>query len=149
MLIPIKKLCCTVSHCNGNSVNISFSGNSAASAPIFTFMCLWAIYIFPGSVHIFPPAEKADPSWEYIIRSQAHCKNLSLEFTTMNTDRFLWWRIYVGDRSWVFTVALRPGESKDGQLSKAWAPPFCAEVSFRNVLGREYTQSPRSTPYGQ
>jgi hypothetical protein len=48
-----------------------------------------------------------------------------------------------------FTVALRPGESKDGQLSKAWAPPFCDEVSFRNVLGREYTQSPRSTPYGQ
>ncbi len=39
-------------------------------------MCLWAIYIFPGSVHIFPPAEKADPSWEYINRSQTHeCGN--------------------------------------------------------------------------
>ena len=33
---------------------------------------LWAIYIFPRSVHIFPLAEKADPSWEYIIRSQTH-----------------------------------------------------------------------------
>jgi hypothetical protein len=54
----------------------SFSGNCAASAPIYTFMCLWAINIFPGSVHIFPTAKKADPSWEYIIRSQTHeCGN--------------------------------------------------------------------------
>ncbi len=33
----------------------SFSGNSAASAPISTFVCLWAIYIVPGSVYICPP----------------------------------------------------------------------------------------------
>jgi hypothetical protein len=39
-------------------------------------MCLWAIYIFPGSVYIFHTEEQADPSWEYIIRSQTHeCGN--------------------------------------------------------------------------
>ncbi len=54
----------------------SFSGNCAASASISSFMCLWAIYIFAASVHIFPPSEKADPLWEYIIRSQTHeCGN--------------------------------------------------------------------------
>ncbi len=57
----------------------SFSGNSAASAPISTFMCLWAIYTvpgLPGVVYIFPPAEKPYRLWEYINRTQTHeCGN--------------------------------------------------------------------------
>jgi hypothetical protein len=45
-----------------------------------------------------------------------------------------------------FTVALRPGESKDGQLSRAWAPPFCDGVSFRNVLGENIRSRPDLLP---
>ncbi len=49
--------------------------NCAASFPNPTFTYLWAIYIFPPSVHYFAEA-KVDWSWEYINRSQIHeCKN--------------------------------------------------------------------------
>ncbi len=51
----------------------SFSGNSEPSAPMSTFMCLRAIYIVPGSVYIFPPAEQADRSGNiYMNHSQTH-----------------------------------------------------------------------------
>ncbi len=63
-------------HCNGNSVYIFLFWEMRGLSPNFHIhVSVSDLYIL-GSVHIFPPAEKADPSWEYIIRSQTHeCGN--------------------------------------------------------------------------
>ncbi len=66
----------------------------------FPHSCVWAIYIFPGSVNIFPAAEQADRLWEYINRSQ------TLERGNQDCDRAIpVLGIFVSNfRYWFFAV---------------------------------------------
>ncbi len=52
--------------------------NCAATVPISTFMCLWAIYIFPRSICLFFCRKYVDRSWEHII---AH-RHMNVEIWT-------------------------------------------------------------------
>ncbi len=40
-------------HCNKNPIYVFPEKELCSSVPISTFMCLWAIYLFPGSVCLF------------------------------------------------------------------------------------------------
>jgi hypothetical protein len=55
--------------------------NCVATVPVSTFMCLWAIYIFPRLICLFGCRKYVDRSSEYINRSQTHeCGNESTQF---------------------------------------------------------------------
>ncbi len=79
----------TLHRCNTIILNkYSQKRNCAASIPISTFMCLWAIYIFPGSVCLFCCRKNVDRFWENINRSQTH--TVSVEIGAEAAHMFFW-----------------------------------------------------------
>ncbi len=51
-------------HCKEKSIYVFFFWENRGQVPFSTFMCLWAIYIFLGSVHIFPSSRIGRPILE-------------------------------------------------------------------------------------
>ena len=119
----------------------SFSGNYAASIPVSTLMCLWAFYILPGLVHIFPPAEKADPSWEYTIRSLTHeCGNWDwgpdIPFLGINVSNFRDWFFSVHGNAILQTICAKKG-------SGCWRWPGSNSFSMHHLsLGKFSVSQP-------
>ncbi len=69
-----------ISHCKEPIPKIrnkhSQKRSCTATVLISTFMCRWAIYIFPRSICLFFCRKYVDRSWEYINNSQKHkCGN--------------------------------------------------------------------------
>ncbi len=69
-------------HCKENPIYVFLFWELRGLSPNFHIhVCLWAIYIFSGSVYIvFPAAKQADWSWKYINLSQIYeCRNWETE----------------------------------------------------------------------
>jgi hypothetical protein len=116
-------------HCKEPILNIrnnySQKRNCVAAVPISTFMCLWAVLIFPRLICLFRCRKYVDWSWEYINHSQTHeYGNWDWGFAIPR----------IGTYKWVFSLHCRYW----------WPPP----VAVGRKCAKELTGDPKTlSPY--
>ena len=73
-------------HCNENPIYVFLFWELRTLSPNFHIhvSVIFYVYIFPGSIHIFPATEQADGSWEI-----AH-RHMNVEIRTV-AAQFLFW----------------------------------------------------------
>ncbi len=92
-------------------LSYSFFGNCVTSVPISTFMCLWAIYLVLGSVHIYCCSKIDGPIlkiyksltdiWVLYRNWEAEHYNSVLEIRRLHTAQFHFWEYINGKQTFI------------------------------------------------
>ncbi len=120
-----KKILTCIAHCKDKIPKFrnkySQKRNIGVSVPISTFMCLWAIYIFPRTVCLFCWRKYVDLSWDYINRSQTHeCWKLGLKLPRKGIHK---WDFHCSASSWQFSWEASTGPKGSSSSSSPSAFP--------------------------